>query len=114
MANNVSRLYTALVNVLEKKAQSIQNARSLIADIDAEDEAINAARDELAAYARSKQLDGEDLDDAVHDEASHAGTDANNGGIESQVEFLLGDPTLQDNGVVEARERVRKIIDEVA
>lgn len=43
----------------------------------------------LAEYAEELGLSDADLDDLVHDVASEIGSRTNDGGVRSQVEFLL-------------------------
>lgn len=57
---------------------------------DAESRAWMEARvKEIVAQIAATDCEEDVLDDAVHDAASEMATEANNGGIEAQVHFLL-------------------------
>jgi hypothetical protein len=45
--------------------------------------------DELVAWARSRGLSPEDLDDRVHDLVSAQASNLNNGGLGAQIKFLV-------------------------
>ena len=45
--------------------------------------------EELAAWAAGLGLEAEDLDDLVHDAYSRQASEVNNGGLDSQVRFLI-------------------------
>lgn len=58
----------------------------------------------LASYAHYLGLDAEDLDEDVHDIASLEGSDVNNGGLETQLDYLA-----RNLGPSTARARVEEI-----
>jgi hypothetical protein len=44
---------------------------------------------ELKQEIQKKGIESAMLDDTVHDAASSLGTDANNGGLDAQIDFLM-------------------------
>lgn len=63
------------------------------------------AAKEIYALFQSKGVEEDALDDVVHGTASSAGSNANNGGPEEQISYLI-----RENGV----EATRKIVEELS
>ena len=90
----VSRMAT-IVRLKQTLPRSVPKARS--------GESTSAA--ELIDWAESQGLLSEDLDGEIHDRASAAASDLNNGGLPAQIGFLVG-----QFGVAETRKLLTQIV----